>query len=474
MLPDCSNWRILAAIAIAAPQELGSESSLRGMLLCLVTTLRRLRFLDPGESADTSLRKSCAAHGRSKAIGQKMRTLIVLSTLLIFGIIGANFRGSHYSGSQLEQIMFAREADALRYRTHCRRDWHQLFQGWEELQRSVIHGDTQIGIVVWRCHEICGGLGDRQRGILTSFALAIATGRAFFIDSPLPVPLQNYFRLASSDLHWVFRDDLLHNRSVLEESFMDGFPSIGDYSHANLSYYQSFDVVIQKNNFWNPLSILQNPSVTLRRLFRSYDPSILAGCILNYLLVPASELQVQAVQLGRHYLSNSNVLAVQIRSGDNQIKNATVLDDLIAAFERCIDQVSQRSSRGHALFLTTDSVEVENRTKAIYPELLQFTGPIAHVDGFFGAASNPDKAFRKVVLDHLMLSYADQLIISRSGFAEFAALRAFRPYYLPPNCASGDQMFYQFPNELQAGVPATELNSVNDILMPSFDRRNQE
>ncbi len=447
------------------------------MLLRFVTdTLRRVGLFNPGESADKSLHKPCAAHGRSRTTRQKLLGLILLGTIVLIGICSADFRVSHYSASQLEQIMFAREADALRFTAHCRRDWHQLFRGWEELQRRVIHGDTQIGIVVWRCREICGGLGDRQRGILTSFALAITTGRAFFIDSPLPVPLQHYFRVASPDLHWIFCEDMLHNRSVLEESFMDCFPSIGDYAHANLSYYQSFDIIIQKNNFWNPLSILQNPSLRSQRLLLSYDPSTLAGCILNYLLVPAPELQLQAAQLGQRYSSNDNVIAVQIRSGDNQIKNATVLDELVATFEQCLSQVSQRSSRDHALFLTTDSVEVENRirTKAAYPDLRTFVGPIAHVDGFFGAAGNPDIAFRKIVLDHIMLSYANQLIISRSGFAEFAALRGFRPYYTPPSCASSDQVFHQFPKELPAGVPATQLNSVNDILMPSFERRNQE
>lgn len=141
-----------------------------------------------------------------------------------------------------------------------------------------------VKIIVWRCTGGCGGLGDRQRGILTSFMLALVTKRAFFIHSTYPVPFEYYFHLARPDLHWVFSQYLLDNRTVLEEDIMNVYPSIGDYKEASLSYYDSFDVVIQKSNFWQPFNILGNPSAKKHKLLRSYEEHVLAGCLLNYTL----------------------------------------------------------------------------------------------------------------------------------------------------------------------------------------------
>ena len=44
-----------------------------------------------------------------------------------------------------------------------------------------------IRLVIWQCRarDDCGGLGDRQRGIVSTVALGLCTGRGFFLDWPL-------------------------------------------------------------------------------------------------------------------------------------------------------------------------------------------------------------------------------------------------------------------------------------------------
>ena len=291
--------------------------------------------------------------------------------------------------------MFHDSRHVQAYRSNCGSDWHKLFASWEIHQRSAMRGDTSTKVIVWRCTELCGGLGDRQRGILTSFALALVTGRAFFIDSQKPVPFHRYFAVANSQLHWVFEDRLLRGRSVLEETFMDTFPSVGDYSDANLSYYDQFDVVVQKNNFWRPLSVISNPAVTSNHAFRRYQPHILAGCVLNYLLVPKPDIQIQIHQvLKLEWERNRKVVALQVRSGDNQIKNGTVMSALVSMFRSCILDVTNTTFPAFIPFLSSDSAEVVTQFKTYYANLLTFTGNIMHVDGFFGADSNLDAGFK--------------------------------------------------------------------------------
>ena len=368
--------------------------------------------------------------------------------------------------------MFADEATATEFRTCCTGAWQDLIDEWQQRQLLAIQGDATVPLVVYRCRDICGGLGDRQRGILTSFLLAVVTARAFLIDNETPVPMRHYFRMANPDLHWVFDESFMTNRSVLEESFMDTYPPIGDYSVANLSYYDAYDVVVQQNNFWKPLNIFQNPSVRRKLQRQLYDEHTLAGCMLNYLLVPEKHLlsrvqhtiQVEA-ERGRR------ILAVQIRSGDNQAKNETLIGDLAAIFMKCIEQVQSSCDTKFTVFLTTDSDQVAARCISTFPDLLTFPGPILHLDGFFGASDSPDTAFQKVLLDHIMLSSAAELIISRSGFAEFASLRGFKPYRHPQMCDTA--VHYKFPERLPAGVPAGQLTTIADILQPSFEGRQQ-
>ena len=166
---------------------------------------------------------------------------------------------------------------------------------------------------------------------------------------------------------------------------MDVFPSIGDYASGDLSFYDQYDIVIQKNNFWKPLSILQNPSLRLTHpVLLSFEPHILAGCMLNYLLVPVRDIQERVQQMKSYALIEGKpLLAIHVRSGDSQSKNASVVDELIQTYHSCVDEVCKGNADFHKVFLSTDSDDVRERLHRVYPDLLEFPGPIAHVDGFF-------------------------------------------------------------------------------------------
>lgn len=350
--------------------------------------------------------------------------------------------------------MFWEQNDADVYASQCGRNWHKMFSSWEHQQRRAMELDSAVQVIVWRCEGVCGGLGDRQRGILTSFMLALATGRAFFIDNETPVPLRHYFSVANPALHWNFHQDVLVNRTVLEENFLGESPIIGDYSQANLSWYDSYDVVIQTNSFWQPFNILRNPSLPQpAHMLRMYKDHILAGCILNYLLVPTTKIQLQVRNQRMSVAQSKPIIAVQIRSGDNQAKNATLLQELVDKFQVCITRLQHHLLKPYRIFLTTDSQDVVTMFKALHPDMLEFTGDIYHVDGPFGSTDNPDAAFSKVILDHVTISMSQELIISRSGFAEYAALRGFKSYYTPIDCCPGSPVpHHMLPTSLPRAV----------------------
>ena len=368
---------------------------------------------------------------------------------------------------QLQTSMFLDAANGAEYVRQCGHDWIDIFSRWEQVQRRALDGFQDTKAVVWKCDGGCGGLGDRQRGILTSFMLALVSGRAFFIQSDRPVPLQNYFHVANPYLRWTFEQSRVDGRTVLDENFLNDWPSVGDYTNANLSYYDSYDFVIQSNNHWQPFQILRNPlAPAWTRKLEQYDDHVLAGCVLNYLLVPARDLQAELHQVRESVAAhNQRLLAVQIRTGDSRDKNATVLTEFIQLFQTCVRKLERFSPDPFQIFLTTDSNEALEAFKAAYPSLLTFSGDIYHVDGPFGAPEDPDAAFRKVVLDHLMISQADELLISRSGFSEYAAVRGFKSYYTPANCNAGTPFpHFQMPTSQPAGISGEAIHTLDVML----------
>ena len=372
----------------------------------------------------------------------------------------------------LQDVMFSHEMDIVRFTEQCGFNWSDMFSSWELVQRRALDGDLDAKAVVWRCKGSCGGLGDRQRGILTSFMLALVLDRAFFIDNEQPVPLRQFFHLAHPSLHWMFDERMLDGRTVLTEDFMNGTPPPGDYANANLSQYSQYDYIIQSNNFWQPFHILQNPHTPSRTSsFRRHEEHVLAGCLLNYLLVPNRDIQTQLQGVRESVaLSNEKLLAIQIRTGDSQHKNLKVLNEFVQLFFDCVKVVQRASPTLLRVFLTTDSAQAVDMIQAEYPNLLTFDGEIYHVDGPFGSPVKPDAAFRKIVLDQMLISQADELIISRSGFAEFAALRGFKPYYTPVNCHVGRPIpHYALPTSQPTGVSGNDIDSLETMLAVLHD-----
>eukprot|EP00960_Hanusia_phi_P073613 768052-Hanusia_phi.AAC.7 len=86
-----------------------------------------------------------------------------------------------------------------RYRTMHGRSRRDMAGGAEEEG-----GGVDYKYLVWRCRPLggCGGLGNRIHNIVSAFALALLTDRAFFIDYPgrPPYELENFVR--SRHIDW--------------------------------------------------------------------------------------------------------------------------------------------------------------------------------------------------------------------------------------------------------------------------------
>jgi hypothetical protein len=69
-------------------------------------------------------------------------------------------------------------------------------------RESVEFGKVKDGVpfLVYRCYGGCAGLGGRIKAMIKSFYAAVCSHRVFLIDSPFPLPLQDY--LAPNMIEW--------------------------------------------------------------------------------------------------------------------------------------------------------------------------------------------------------------------------------------------------------------------------------
>ncbi|CAE7205420.1 HERC1 [Symbiodinium natans] len=102
--------------------------------------------------------------------------------------------------------------------------WHA-----NTLAKLKAGAETSVKFLVWACQPSlpCGGHGDRLKGILATFVLAVLTGRLFLLDSPDPWDLRLFLEPA-----------LLDWRSVGLAGYAAGKHVIWDHDHFEETYLQ--------------------------------------------------------------------------------------------------------------------------------------------------------------------------------------------------------------------------------------------
>jgi len=169
----------------------------------------------------------------------------------------------------------------------------QPWQGWGPyLQRHRSPADPAARMVIWACHPSfpCGGHGDRVKGIVSAFVLALLTDRLFYVDAPDPWDLRlflepQFLDWRISGLHGtpcgrhVLWDHDLFERSYLDELLVNSDPIWVIYTnkqsivgpllgHPELAGRASslglFQIPYLVHHIW---STLFRPTVALERCF---------------------------------------------------------------------------------------------------------------------------------------------------------------------------------------------------------------
>ena len=92
------------------------------------------------------------------------------------------------------------ENDSVTVSVHETPNWLTSYQVKHAAGLKRLRRGEYTKVLVYSCHDGCGGVGDRLSGILSAFYVAVATGRVFLIDHTSPVDLN--LTLSPARIDW--------------------------------------------------------------------------------------------------------------------------------------------------------------------------------------------------------------------------------------------------------------------------------
>ena len=312
-----------------------------------------------------------------------------------------------------------------------------------------------------------GGFGDRLRGMVTTYYLAVMTNSSFAVHWTHPYNLSDYFSSQSCDANpekmqqdqnYVGNDNISVQSSPSASTSGNRIvrDDVTKYKYITDSFFLNDtgrNVEIHTNSFhWK--EVVRHPAFRERAaslgLWNLTQAELFKQAIDELLQSPTSMVREsfdsvkQRLAGGSHEEeSNANVpyIGVQIRLGGRNGSAVSGWDDPARHSLEDVDcfaaEAVRLCHRTHikSIFVTADSDEavrkfedaVAEKSAKVFspfplPIVVQVPGSIGHTDRSTVSSKHAGDVWLKSILDWWALKHATALVISRSGFGETAAL----------------------------------------------------
>ena len=316
----------------------------------------------------------------------------------------------------------------------------------------------------------CGGLGDRLNGIMSSFVVALLTGRLFVIDWQTPCPLEEH--LVPHAVDWATK---LWKSSIKKDAAAVGCTSLFDYppkqedfDHLNLTKIMRNHKIVRWSTNVNLL-----PALFLSKIHGTQMHEIFGGaknrplftkhfgCLFSFLF-QLSPIMESSVMRAHHFWTTREGrkkrkrkrLSVQIRLGgiwdldlmevpsnltewENEVRERIVKEDQTEELTEWDIFVTSDQATAYPFFkkqFKQDAPRIQ-----VYEITSMFSVHLDHVDTAVPVAARPstgsnemlvasdtqncDSSISKMFLDWWILGSSDVIFCSMSGFGASAIWR---------------------------------------------------
>ncbi|XP_060582889.1 uncharacterized protein LOC132739244 [Ruditapes philippinarum] len=271
----------------------------------------------------------------------------------------------------------------------------------------------------------CGGLGDRQKGIVSAFLLAVATSRAFVINFETPCRIEKVFK--QHLYNWSICRNFVNTISENETKLIDVMNQ-PTYKRPTKQVdfeleWQSQVIFLKINSNW--IKYLQGrKEIKDHHSWLSEKPTVsIFSLILLTLFQPTKYILDYFEHFHRYHVQGKSLVCSHIRMG----KNPTIPNDKqfeIKPNETVIFNFMQNFAdpNKYVLYLASDSDYIRNEFYRKFDNSIKTNLSVQHIDILDkNLKRQACEGLKDAVIEQLTLSICDILLISHGGFGGNAA-----------------------------------------------------
>ncbi|CAF1338308.1 unnamed protein product [Rotaria sordida] len=297
--------------------------------------------------------------------------------------------------------------------------------------------------IIYSCTSFCGGWGDRLRGIISAYILALLTDRHFMIDMNYPCDILKV--VEPNFVNWTY---VKHNKSKNRTRlYINTMPSWQKAYRNNISNMIKSNDFVKVWSSYDDIFISANSDYMTPALHNIYmlnktqqllgqmpisqaTTQIFVAFLFELLFKPSIAVRnrVDSILINSRH---RHLICLHIRIGKNP---TNPLDVAFTARENTtksmIDFVDNYllNKSSSLIFVTSDSSQAVSDILRHYPNSsMSIVGPILHIDRFDRRSPTICDGFVKVIADFYLLGECQTLLLSTSGFSSWANLRRENP-----------------------------------------------
>ncbi|XP_060553260.1 uncharacterized protein LOC132714397 [Ruditapes philippinarum] len=283
--------------------------------------------------------------------------------------------------------------------------------------------------LVYKCDgaSLCGGTGDRQKGIVSAFLLSLLTNRTFIVDMTKPCNIETVLQvgvynwsLCKGYIKTLPKQDIMKlnllfgNRSVAKQIENIDFDSQWT---AKVVLFRCNSLLIDKirrhNYTETRLNWLQNTTneETIHK-------------VLHTLFQPNQRILEDFVKLYNKHVHGKNLVCSHIRIG----KNPTIpKDEKLLRGSPNVTRILEFLKRyddpkKYTIYIATDSDSVKQDAKSNLTSYVNINRPIVHVDRRMNeSVAEACEGLYTGIFEQFILSLCDTLVLTRSSFGCMSA-----------------------------------------------------
>ena len=290
----------------------------------------------------------------------------------------------------------------------------------DSLKKEISCTDRKFLVFVCSERQLCGGWGDRQKGIISTYVLAMLMNRTFLIILDKPCDISQF--LVPSEYNW----RLCHDYIQTIPQTKDRYSSLSHLLSCNGLADCSTQKVLFINTNVNWIQKLIKHPDAAKRIPWAINKTVpeVSKIVLARLFRPSDVLETATLKFTNKLTDGQSLICSHVRTG----KNPTMPNDVDRHFDvQNVNAIfnflkNYNDSGKYIIYITTDDEKIRQKTRTIFTNSLTINLPIVHVDRVrTDQAGIACEGLFAVLLEQSILSRCDLLLLTRSNMGAMAA-----------------------------------------------------